>query len=117
MLKNPVSENRLSKIPNVQITVGAILDAFNHSANGFNEQSHDSGLSFNDSVCNDRVPLNAFRATIDISFPSSRISFSNGNGIIRSDVNALTITKQSKTLTENPKNAIRFRAQSFVYIP
>lgn len=71
------------------ITFGEIFDVCNHSANGFNEQSHDNGLSFNDKDSSDRVPLKAFRATIDISFPSNRSSSNDGNGITKSDVNAL----------------------------
>lgn len=66
-----------------------MLDVDIHSANGFNEQSQDNGLSRNDRISNSFAPINAFLATIDISLPSTRNSFNDGNGITKSAVNAL----------------------------
>lgn len=70
-------------------TSGLILDLSIHSANGLREQSHDKGLSRNDRISSDLTPLNAFLATIEMSFPSRRISFNDGSGMMRSDVSAL----------------------------
>lgn len=70
-------------------TCDDIFDVDIHSANGFNEQSHDNGLFRNDRLSNDLAPLIAFLATIEISFPSSRSSFNDGSGLMRSDDSAL----------------------------
>lgn len=72
-----------------KLTCDEIKDVDNHSANDFNEQSQLSGFSFNDNTSIDCAKSNAFFATIDMSFPSSRSSFSEGSGAVRSDVNAL----------------------------
>lgn len=66
-----------------------MLDRDNHSANGFSEQSQDSGLSCKDKFSKSLAPINAFFATIDMSLPSTRNSFSDGSGVTRSDVIAL----------------------------
>lgn len=70
-------------------TCDDMLDVDNHSANGFSEQSQDNGLSCKDKFSKSLAPINAFFATIDISFPSTRNSFSDGSGVTRSDVIAL----------------------------
>lgn len=61
----------------------------NHSANGFNEQSHDNGLSCNDKLSKFDAVSKAFLATIDISLPSSCNSLKDGNGATKSTDNAL----------------------------
>lgn len=66
-----------------------MLDFDIHSANDFNEQSHDNGLSRNDRVSRAFALMNAFLATIDMSLPSTRNSFNDGNGVTKSAVNAL----------------------------
>lgn len=75
------------------LTCGEIKDIDNHSANGFNEQSHDNGLSCNDKTSMCSAESNAFFATIDMSFPSRRSSFNDGNGSVKSDVSALKLEK------------------------
>lgn len=64
-----------------------------HSANGFIEQSQAKGLSCNDRLRSCWAPSSAFRATIEMSLPSRRNSFSDGSGRIKSDVNDLHTTK------------------------
>lgn len=66
-----------------------MLDFDNHSANGFSEQSHDNGLSLIDRFSKSFAVTNAFLATNVISLPSTCNSFSDGNGAMRSAVNAL----------------------------
>lgn len=80
-----VSINRTEMNP----TFWEIFDIVNHSANGFNEQSHDNGLSCNDKLSKSVAVSNAFLATIDMSFPSSCNSRKDGNGATKSDDNAL----------------------------
>lgn len=93
-------------------TCDGILESVIHSANGFNEQSHDNGLSCNDKLCKLCAPSNAFFATIEISFPSSRRSLSDGNGAIKSDVSArrklcvkLSTRSRDKCCNDAPETA------------
>lgn len=70
-------------------TFWEIFDIDSHSANGFNEQSHDNGLSCNDKRSRSVAVSNAFLATIDMSFPSSCNSCKDGNGATKSEDKAL----------------------------
>lgn len=77
--------------PETELTFWEIFDIDSHSANGFNEQSHDNGLSCNDKHSKFVAVSNALFATIDMSFPSSCNFRKDGNGATKSEDKALQI--------------------------